>query len=157
VIDPAAAALGTESAHVVELRLLRANALAISGDARRALPEFTGLADILERQAGPQDERALICRQQAVYCMAQLGETTQALREAEHVLDRFRRAGGERTEDALDLRREMAMWRLRSGDTARASSELRALYADLRAAYGPGDPDTLQVADLLGRLDHGRG
>lgn len=157
VIDPAAAALGTESAQVVELRLLRANALAISGDARRALPEFTDLADILERQAGPQDERALICREQAVYCMARLGETTRALREAEHVLERFERAFGERSEDSLDLRMEMAMWRLRSGNTEQASSELRELYSDLRAAYGPGAPETLQVAELLGRMGRGHG
>lgn len=157
VIDPAASALGEESAQVVELRLLRANALAISGDARRALPEFTALADILQRQAGPQDERALICWQQAVYCMAQLGETTRALHEAEGLLERFRRVSGDRSEDVLDLRREMVLWRLRSGDTERASSELPALYSDLRAAYGPGAPETRQVADLLDRLGRGRG
>ena len=34
VIDPAAGTLGEESAQLVELRLLRANALAINGDAR---------------------------------------------------------------------------------------------------------------------------
>ncbi|MFB8766136.1 serine/threonine-protein kinase [Nocardiopsis alba] len=157
VIPPASAALGAESAQVVELRLLRANALAISGDARRALPEFGDLADLLERQAGPQDERALLCRQQAVYCMAQLGENTRALREAERVLDRFRQVCGEHSEDALDLRLEMAMWRLRSGDAERAVAELRPLYSDLRAAYGPRAPETLQVADLLRRLGHDRG
>lgn len=89
--------------------------------------------------------------------MAQLGENTQALREAEHVLDRFGQVFGERSEDALDLRKEMAMWRLRSGDVEQASSELRTLYSDLRVAYGPGAPDTLQVAELLDRLGHGRG
>ena len=157
VIDSAAGTLGEESAQLVELRLLRANALAINGDARRALPEFTDLANILERQAGPHDKRALICREQAVYCMAQLGENTQALREAEHVLDRFCQVFGERSEDALDLRKEMAMWRLRSGDVEQASSELRTLYSDLRVAYGPGAPDTLQVAELLGRLGNGTG
>lgn len=155
VIDPAAAALGAESAQVVELRLLRANALALNGDARRALPEFTDLAHILERQAGPQDERALICREQAVYCMARLGQNTQALEKAEHLLDRFRSVFGERSQDSLELRRQMAMWRLRSGDTERASFELRSLYADLRAAYGPGAPETLQIAELLARLGDG--
>ncbi|MEE2038770.1 protein kinase [Nocardiopsis sp. CT-R113] len=156
VIDPAAAALGGESAQVVELRLLRANALAISGDARRALPEFTALADILERRAGHDDERALICRQQAAYCMAQLGETTRALRAAEDVFDRFRRVSGERSEDALDLRREIAMWRLRSGETEHAARELHELYADLRAEYGPGAPEAIQVAEILNRLRRGR-
>lgn len=151
-IDPAATALGAESAHVVELRLLRATALAISEDARRALPEFTDLAEILERQAGLRDERALSCREQAVYCMALLGENTRALREAEPVLERFRQVFGEHSEDTLELRRQMAMWRLRSGDTEQASSELRSLYSDLRAAYEPGAPEVLQVADLLNRL-----
>lgn len=155
VLEPAAAALGSESAQVVELRLLRASALAVSGDARRALPEFTALADVLERQAGPDDERALICHQQAAYCLAQLGETTRALAEAEQLLERFRRVLGERSEDALDLRREVAMWRLRSGDVERAAHELRALYADLRAEYGPSASETLQIAEMLDRLFRG--
>ncbi|GAB3699800.1 serine/threonine-protein kinase [Nocardiopsis oceani] len=157
VIQPAAAALGTESAQVVELRLLRATALVLGDDAGRALPELTSLADVLERQAGPDDGRALLCRQQAAYCMARLGETTRALRAAEDVLGRIRAAHGEHSEDVLDLRREMAMWRLRSGDAERAAAELRPLYSDLRAAYGPNAPETLQVADLLGRLGPGRG
>jgi serine/threonine protein kinase len=157
VIDPASAALGAESAQVVELRLLRATALMLIDNAGRALPEFTALAGTLERQAGPEDTRALLCRQQAVYCMAQLGETTRALREAEHVLERFRRVFGERADDTLDLRQAIAMWRLSSGDVEHASSELLALYSDLRAAYGPGAPETLRAADLLDRLGHRRG
>lgn len=156
VIAPASAALGAESAQVVELRLLRATALMLTDNAGRALPEFTALADTLERQAGPEDTRALLCRQQAVYCMAQLGETTRALREAEHVLERFRRVFGERADDTLDLRQAIAMWRLSSGDVEHASSELLTLYSDLRAAYGPGAPETLRAADLLDRLGHRR-
>src|SRR5699024_2269406 len=115
------------------------------------------LANILERQAGPHDKRALICREQAVYCMAQPGENTQALREAEHVLDRSCQVFGARSEAALDLRTAMAMWRLRPGAVEQAYSELRTLYSDLRGAYGPGAPDALQVAELLGRLGNGTG
>lgn len=155
VIEPAAAALGGESAQVVEVRLLRANALAISGDARRALPEFTDLARILEHRAGADDERALICHQQAAYCLAQLGRTTEALATAEHALAGFRRVSGDRSEDALDLRREIAMWRLHAGDVERAARELHTLYSDLRAEYGPAAPETRQAADLLDRLNRG--
>ncbi|GAA1440217.1 hypothetical protein GCM10009602_12510 [Nocardiopsis tropica] len=156
VIDPAPAALGSESAQVVELFLLRATALALSDDAARARPEFTALADVLERQAGRDDERALLCHQQAAYCLAQLGETTRALHAAEEVLTRIRAVGGERSDDALDLRQAIAMWRLRSGDTGQAARELHALYADLRAQYGPQAPEALQVAEMLDRL-RGRG
>lgn len=156
VIEPASAALGVESAQVVELRLLRATALVLSDDAGRALPEFTALADILERQAGQDDERALLCHQQAAYCMAQLGETTRALGAAEEVLSRVRAVGGDRSDEALDLRQAIAMWRLRSGDTERAARELQTLYADLRAEYGPQSPEALQAAEMLDRL-RGRG
>ncbi|MDT0330018.1 serine/threonine-protein kinase [Nocardiopsis lambiniae] len=152
VIDPAASALGTESDQVVELRLLRATALVFGGDAGRALPEFTALADVLERQAGRDDPRALLCRQQAAYCLALLGETTRALRAGEELLVRIREVGGDRSEDALDLRQAIAMWRLRSGDTERAARELGGLYDDLRAEYGPQAPETLQVAELMARL-----
>ncbi|MEU0237323.1 hypothetical protein ABZ234_06490 [Nocardiopsis sp. NPDC006198] len=88
VIYPAPAALGSESAQVVELLLLRATALLLSDDAGRALPEFTALVGVLERQAGRDDERALLCHQQTAYCLAQLGETTRALHTAEEVLTR---------------------------------------------------------------------
>ncbi|WP_433700871.1 serine/threonine protein kinase [Nocardiopsis sp. CA-288880] len=50
VIDPAPAALGSESAQVVELRLLRATALVLSDDAGRALPDHPSPA---HRRGGP--------------------------------------------------------------------------------------------------------
>ncbi|MEE2043042.1 hypothetical protein Q7689_06415 [Nocardiopsis tropica] len=50
VIDPASAALGSESAQVVELRLLRATALVLSDDAGRALPDHPSPA---HRRGGP--------------------------------------------------------------------------------------------------------
>ncbi|WP_017611997.1 serine/threonine-protein kinase [Nocardiopsis salina] len=156
VIESAATALGPESGLLLEVRILRAGALALSGDARRALPEFTDLADTLERHFGPSDEQVLSCREHAVYCRAQLGETTRALREAEQLLGRIRGVEGDRSEGVLELRRQMAMWRLRSGDIERAALDLPALYADLRAVYGPEAPETLEVADLLDRLGRGR-
>ncbi len=154
ILEPAAAALGEESAKVVELRLLRVNALGLGGDFRRALPEFTALAEILERQGGPTEERAIVCRQQAAYCLAQLGQTTQALRDAEALLDRVRDSIGERSDIALELRRDIGMWRLWSGDAHRAAAELTALHADLEAVYGPDDPETRQIQEILHRLRH---
>lgn len=152
VVEPAAAALGHESAKVVELRLLRVNALALGGDYRRALPEFTALAGTLERQAGPSDERALLCLQQAAYCLAQLGQTTQALHSAENALGRVRAGMGERSELALELRRDIGMCRLWSGDVPRAARELTDLHDDLLAVNGPEHPDTRHVGDILDRL-----
>lgn len=152
VLEPAAAALGAESAQVVELRLLRVNALALGDDFRRAMPEFTALAEVLERQGGPTDDRAIVCRQQAAYCLAQLGQTTQALRDAEGLLGRVRDVMGERSEIALELRRDIGLWRLFTGDAPRAARELTGLLGDLEAVYGPDHPETLHVREILDRL-----
>lgn len=156
VLDRAVPCLGAAHRDVVELRLSRAVALSLGGDHRRALPEYRELADHFAAAEGPDSERALLCRQQAALCRAQLGESTAALREFQELLTRVAPVRGDRDQMALELRLEIGRLLLYTGRVAEARRRLGAVHADLAAALGPGDPLTREAADLLARLGRDR-
>lgn len=156
-IVPAAAALGSDSPRVLQLRSRRAAILVIGGDFRRALPEFDALASIYARTAGPGSPDALDCLRQAAHCRAELGEAAKALRQFQDVLRRVGAASGDATPTALDLRRNIGMLLLSEGKIAEAVAELEALHEDLLVVYGPEHEETQEIAAILARLRLAKG
>ncbi|MEV4516106.1 protein kinase [Dactylosporangium sp. NPDC049525] len=150
VITPAAAALGPESPRVLRLRERRAAVLVLSGDFRRALPEFDALTDAYTRTAGPASTDALQCLRQAAYCRAGLGQATTALHQFRQVLDQARLTGGDVSPTAIDLRRTIGMLLLSEGRTAEALTELQQLHDDLNLV-DPDHEDLEEVANVLAR------
>ncbi|MFD0773091.1 serine/threonine protein kinase, partial [Streptomonospora algeriensis] len=152
VVEGASAQWGRHSDRLADLRLQRAFALGLSGDIRRALPEFDALAAHFAAADGPDSERALECRHQAALCRAHLGESTTALRELQDVVGRMAVTGGQRDPAALDVRMEIGRLLVFTGRIAEAGPHLDALHPDLKAEYGAGDLMTREAADMLDRI-----
>ncbi|MFG1874594.1 protein kinase [Sphaerisporangium sp. NPDC049003] len=152
VLKAASDALGSDNQRVLRLRQRRAAILVIGGDVRRALPEFDRLAAAYARVAGPADVDTLECRRQAAYCRAELGQGTVALEELRQVLARFRAERGDGDETVLDLRRDIGYLLAAEGQRKDAVAVLEPLHDDFSVIYGPDDARTLEIRDLLARL-----
>lgn len=152
VIPPAAEAFGADNPRVLRLRRHRAAVQVIGGDIRRALTEFDRLADAFGRVAGPYTEDTLECRRHAALCRAQLGQGTTALDELRQVLARVKDLKGDGDETVLDVRRDIGSLLATEGHTDDAITVLQPLHQDMVILYGPQDPRTLEVHDLLNRL-----
>lgn len=120
---------------------------------RRALAEFDALATAYVRTAGPDSKDALACLQQVAYCRAELGEASAALHQFRQVLTRVRAADSDVTTTALDLRRSIGTLLLSEGQREEAKAELEALHQDLLVVYGPDHDETIEVAEILMRLN----
>ncbi|MDT4992350.1 MAG: eukaryotic-like serine/threonine-protein kinase, partial [Actinoplanes sp.] len=152
VIEPAAAALGSENQRVLSLRRRRAAILVVGGDFRAALPEFDALYSAFVRTKGSASEDAFECLRQAAHCRAELGQTTVALRQFRQVLTHVRARSGDVSRDAVDLRRSIGLLLLAEGDVEPALAELIPLYDDFLLLYGPDHEETREIADILSRL-----
>ncbi|MEU6036046.1 serine/threonine-protein kinase [Actinomadura sp. NPDC047616] len=152
-VEQAAPVVGPENPRVLELRKFRAVALNLGENYRRAAPEFERLATAYARTRGPLDEDALACRRQAAYSRAQLGESTAALRQFEEALDGYRAALGDGADEVLAIRRDIIMLMLAERRIDEVLPPLRELYQDMYVLKGPGDPDTVEIGDLLDRLE----
>jgi tetratricopeptide (TPR) repeat protein len=152
VIDSAGKVLGSGHAQVLSARQMRAAILFVGGDYRRALPEFTALANAFTERFGSSDPRAVECANQAALCLAELGRTTEALREFRRLLTVVREASGDVTEDAIELRRNIGIMLLSEGQTTEAEELLRALYTDLCLVYGSDHEDAEDIAGVLARI-----
>lgn len=152
VLDGAAAALGASDPDVFSARHELADVLFHGGDYRQAGPAYQRLADDIERQAGPADERVLYYRTQAATCHAILGWTDTALAELRSVLDIEHDCFGADDSRVLELRRQIALLLLGSGDNTQARGELVNLTRDLTRIRGPHHSDTRAARDLLTAL-----
>jgi len=152
VIEPAAAALGSENQRVLSLRRRRAAILIIGGDFRAALPEFDALYSAFVRTKGAASDEAFECLQEAAHCRAELGQTTIALRQFRQVLTHVRARSGDVSPAVVDLRRSIGLLLLAEGDVELALAELIPLYDDFLVLYGPDHEETQEIADVLSRL-----
>lgn len=135
-----------------DLRGVRAAALFLAGDCRRALPEFDSLALAYSRAFGRDDEQALDCRRQAAYCRRELGDLAEALAELRTVLLGYHRRGQEREPEILELRRTIARLQIATRQVQQAADALPALYDDVRAVLGPHDPLAHEIREMLERV-----
>jgi hypothetical protein len=138
VVGPAAAALGTNNALLLDLRTAKAVALFLGGDFRRALSDFTALAAAYARTTGPDDELTLQCRYQAAYCRVELGHAVEALTELEAILPGYRKLGPEFIEDVFKIRRTIIGLQVGAGQREQAAAALPDLHRDVASAFGAG-------------------
>lgn len=141
-----------DCSQAMDLRGVRAAALFLAGDFRRALPEFDSLAMAHARVSGAESEQALECRRQAAYCRMELGDLSEALAEMRGVLVGYRGRGQERDPDILELRRTIARLQVATGQSHHAGEALPALYHDTRAVLGDGDLLVEEVAEMVERF-----
>ena len=106
---------------------------------------------------GPSDEDVLRCRVQIATCRAELGEITAAIEELTAVLEIGRVERGDTDSEVLDLRRQIGLLLASSGALDEASRALRGLLADLAETVGEDHMTARDIAELLERVDRGRG
>ncbi|MCO8307301.1 serine/threonine-protein kinase [Streptomyces sp. RKCA744] len=156
-ISTAATALGAHNPRVLRLRMRRAAVFMVGEDFRRALSEFSALAAVYARTAGPSSDDALECRRHAAYCRANLGQGTAALREFQEVLEVVLDTGTDASDAAIDLRRSIGLLLLSEGRRSEAEGVLDALHEDMCVVYGEDHEETREIADLLARLHRPEG
>ncbi|MFD1531925.1 serine/threonine-protein kinase [Pseudonocardia aurantiaca] len=148
-LEPAAQLRGT--------RLQLANTLLLGGEFARAQPEFQALVTELTALRGAGDEDVLRCRMQVATCRAELGDLSAAVDELTDVLDLVRVERGATDPEVVNLRRQVALLLASSGALEEASRALRGLLADLEETVGEDHMTARDIAELLERVDRGRG
>ncbi|MGV9327378.1 protein kinase domain-containing protein [Streptosporangium sandarakinum] len=152
MVGPAVGSFGPTSSEVIGLRIELAELLFLSGDYRRAAPEFRRLAADVAAVEGPGSNLALRCRLMEANCHAAVGETDLALSDLRRLLDEERRFGTDE-ERLLELRCQIGLMELGAGRTTRAGRTLARLLPDLERRYGPHHANARKVRAILENLD----
>ncbi|MBQ1026505.1 serine/threonine-protein kinase [Micromonospora sp. C95] len=138
---------------ILELRLNLANLYVLAGAYRRALPEFTRLAEDLAERPVPDQELIWHCRQQAAVCQAELGEASAALAELRTLLAEGQQVMPHDSPELLGLRQQVAMLTAGIGDVIDARRQIDELLRDVRRLHGPHSPAAGEIEVLLTRIE----
>lgn len=135
-------ALGDTHQDVVDARLELADALYDGGDYHAAAPVY---AELAERFAGRDPDRALHCRMREAGCHALTGEPEVALRMVQKLLREEQPARPATDPKMITLRRQVGLLQRALGHRDDARRTLSELLDDLRRWYGPTHPTVVEL------------
>ncbi|HEY8532991.1 MAG TPA: serine/threonine-protein kinase [Micromonospora sp.] len=135
-------ALGDTHQDVVDARLELADALYDGGDYHAATPVY---AELAERFAGRDPDRALHCRMREAGCHALTGEPEVALRMVQKLLREEQPARPATDPKMITLRRQVGLLQRALGHRDDARRTLSELLDDLRRWYGPTHPTVVEL------------
>lgn len=117
------------------------------GEAQEALSQAKAAAEILERNAGPEDPRTIGARAQMATALQNLGDLDGAEKLFREVLERSERVLGPESRDTLAHKNNLAQVLAMAGKVAEAERLLEEAVAQLQSHVGEEASETL---DALG-------